>query len=135
MKRTKQTLALLLCLVLCLSLFPAAALAGEPAPVGDGVLDVPESIDNPSVSHTADSSPYTGEPVIAVAPPEAVADDAANASGSVVASGTCGKQGNNPPGRCTTTVSLSSPEAVRWQTITLMRPLGTVNAQIYRLSR
>ena len=61
----EKSLALLLCLVLCLSLFPASAFA-------DSAAGVPEDVETPIEAGQA---------------PEAVADEAA---GDVVASGECG---------------------------------------------
>lgn len=81
MKRTKQALALLLCLLMGLSLFPTVAFAEESQVAENEIL---RSVQD------------DGEPVIeAVSAPEAVVDDASNASGSVVASGDCGMSGSN----------------------------------------
>lgn len=55
----KKLFSLLLVLALCLSLFPAAALAEEP--VGALAPDVPEEETTPPSAQGADTSPYTGE--------------------------------------------------------------------------
>ena len=55
----KKLFSLLLVLALCLSLFPAAALAEEP--VGALAPDVPEAETTPPSAQGADTSPYTGE--------------------------------------------------------------------------
>ncbi len=110
-KTIRKLLSLLLCMVMVMGMFPAAALAEDPGapaddadePVGAGASDDPEETTPPS-SQGDDTSPYTGEaeidpeePVGADAPggpsdaPDALPEEpVADDLQAVTASGECG---------------------------------------------
>ena len=128
MKQIRRNLALLLCLVLCLSLLPVQTLAAEvaePAPEAEEIAEVlpaeapaeeaPEEVEaeEPAAAEPEDAPP---EPEIAEAEPETVSEPTATKQQVYV---TCGNAYDRDPSDGATPVGFATPGAAIWLEVDL----------------